>query len=196
MAIRSGMTNLIDQFLSLVDDSDNSIFTTQRAQDILDRYRADFYQEPLHCTQQQIGGGGLGSVAYFVYTSVRNHLEGTASGTVAFRLYDSLGTVLTSGYTFDEQNGIIRFTADQAGSVRYLDGRSFDLYGAVAQGWRERAGKLVGNYDFRVEGRQYSRSQYFQHCREMASYYDSMRSGGSGWDYASSSGVIERGDMI
>lgn len=194
MTVRSGMTSLIDQFAALVNDTDFASFTSQRAQDILDRHRVDFYQEPLLYTAQQIA---VGSVAYHVYTSTHRNIEGTASGTVAFRLYDSLGTAIASGYTLDETNGIVRFTADQRGSIRYLDARAYDLYGAVADGWRERAGQLTGNYDFRVEGRSYSRSQWFEHCTKMASYYDSLRkNSGGGWGINSTGGVIERGDMI
>jgi hypothetical protein len=191
MAARSGMTNLISRFRSLVDDAGTAAFTDDRAQAILDGERFDFYQEPLAVTAQQVAAG---SVAYHVYTSQYQNLEGTASGTVAFRLYDSLGTVITSGYTFDDQLGRFTFTASQAGSARYLDGRSYDLYGAAAAGWRERAGQQADGYDFRVEGRQFSRSQWFEHCMKMATFYDGQRTSQGRW--GSTVGVIERSDMI
>jgi hypothetical protein len=186
------MTNLLEQFAAMVADTEFSSFTTQRAQDILDRHRLDVYQEPLSWTAQQVA---TGSVVYHVFTSQHRNLEGTASGTVAFRLYDSQGTAVTTGYTLDESNGIVRFTANQGGSARYIDARSYDLYGAVADGWRERAGQQAGGYDFRVEGRSYNRSQWFEHCMSMAAQYDSLKTGASGWGYTTSRGVIERGDM-
>lgn len=191
MAARSGMTNLISRWRRLVDDTGTVAFSDDRAQEILDGERFDFYQEPLTVQAQQVAAG---SVAYHVYTSIHHNLEGTASGTVAFRLYDSLGTVITSGYTFDDQLGRFVFTANQAGSARYLDGRSYDLNGAAAAGWRERAGMQADAYDFRVEGRQYSRSQWFKHCMDMAQYYESLRSNQAQW--GSWAGVIERSDMI
>lgn len=184
MAARSGMADLINQFRSLVDDAGTVSFTDDRAQQILDAHRIDFYQLPLAVTPQQVA---LGSVTYQVYTATYGNLEGTASGTVAFRLYDSSGAVISSGYTLDAQRGVFTFSANQAGSARYLDGRSYDLYGAAADGWRERAGKQSGSFDFRVEGRAYSRSQWFAHCAEMAKYYESMA--------RPSQAVMERGDM-
>lgn len=191
MAARAGMTNLIARWRRMVSDTGTVAFTDDRAQEILDGERLDFYQEPLTVTPQQVASG---SVGYHVYTAPFRNLEGTASGTVAFRLYDSLGTVITSGYTLDEQNGRFVFTASQAGSARYLDGRSYDIYGAAADGWRERAGMQAEGYDFRVEGRQYSRSQWFKHCLEMAEYYEGLRNNQGAW--GSTTGVIERGDMV
>ena len=184
MTIRGGMIDLVTQFRLLVNDSAATSFTDDRVQQILDRHRSGFYREPLVVTAQQIGAG---TVAYYVYQSSRRYLEGTASGTVYFRLYDSLGSVIASGYALDADAGMVTFTADQAGSARYLDGRAFDLYAAAADGWREKAAAQASGYDFRVEGRQYSRSQWFKHCMEMAAHFDSM----GGFAQA----TIERGDM-
>lgn len=122
------------------------------------------------------------------------NLEGTASGTVAFRLYDSLGTVITTGFTFDDQNARLYFTANQAGSARYLDGRSFDIFGAAADAWREAAGLQSEKYDFRVEGRAFTRSQWFEHCMSLAMYYESKRTNLQQW--STMFGVIERSDML
>lgn len=167
MAARSGMSSLIAQFRSMVDDAGTASFTDDRAQEILDNNRLDLYQVPLVVTPLQ----AVGTVMYTVFESAYNNLEGTASGTVAFRLYDSLGSVITSGYTADMQRGRFTFTASQAGSARYIDCRSYDLNGAAADGWREKAAQQADGYDFRVEGRQFSRSQWFDHCIKLASYY-------------------------
>lgn len=184
MATRSGMGQLELQLLSMIDDLDGTVFPYGRVQEIMDNHRIDFYQQPLVVTPQQVAAG---TVAYHVYTCAYGNLEGTASGTAAFRLYDSHGSVITSGYTADMQRGVFTFTADQAGSARYVDGRSYDLNGAAADCWRERAAKQSGGYDFRVEGRQYNRSQWFAHCQQMARMYANRA--------RPSTAVIERGDM-
>lgn len=171
MAVRSGMTNLISRWRSMVNDGSADAFDDERAQQILDGHRYDFYQEPLSVHPVQVAAG---SVQYRVYTSEYRNLEGTASGTDAFRLYDSLGSAVTGTVTYDLLLGRFTFTSDQRGSARYLDARSFDLNGAAADAWRERAGQVSGNYDFRVEGRQFTRSQWFAHCMGMAAHYDSM----------------------
>lgn len=183
MSARSGMTTLINQFRSLVGNAGTAVFTEDRVQEILDNHRIEFYQNQLIITPQEVNN----TVVYKVYNSQYTNLEGTASGSVAFRLYDANGSAITNGFTFDAQRGTFTFDTNQAGSVRYLDSRSYDLYGAVADGWREYAGQLANHYDFRVEGRAYNRSQLFTHCAEMASYYDSLAK--------PSSAVIERGDF-
>lgn len=167
----------------MVDDGGTVVFTDDRAQQILDNHRIDFYQQPLMATPQQVSGVAV----YTVYTGPYNNLEGTASGTVAFRLYDSAGSVITSGYTADMQRGVFTFTANQAGSARYIDARSYDLNGAAAEGWRQRAAEQASGYDFRVEGRQFSRAQWFAHCRQMAAMYSSQAH--------TATATIERGDM-
>lgn len=192
MALRLGMYDIIDRWRASVNDADSSCyaFTDERVQSILDNRRSDFFKEPLVVTSQQIA---LGTVEYHVYMSRNRNLEGTASGSVAFRLYDSSGTAIASGFTFDAINGRFDFTANQAGSARYFDGRAYDLNGAIADGWRERAGMQASGYDFRVEGRQYSRSQWFDHCMTMAESYDSKSTGSTKWG-SDTVGNIERGD--
>jgi len=184
------MQYLVTRFRSSVNDLTYDAFADDRVQDILDARRSDFFQSPLTVVSQQIA---LGTVEYHVYTARYRYLEGTASGTVAFRLYDSSGSAIASGFTLDASNGRFDFTANQAGSARYLDGRSYDLNGAIADGWRERAGQQSGAYDFRVEGRQYSRSQWFEHCMKMADSFDAKAMGSSSW--GSGFGAIERSDQ-
>lgn len=188
MTARSGMTELVSRFRYGVNDSGTAYFQDDRIQQILDSHRTDFYQEPLVVSSQQIA---LGTVVYTVYTSHYRNIEGTASGTAVFRLYDSSGSVISSGYTFDAINGRFDFTADQFGSARYLNGRTYDINGAVADGWREMAGIQSGAYDFRVEGRQYTRSQWFDHCMKMAEMWESKSTGSGAWG---SVGTIERSD--
>lgn len=184
MAIRSGMADLVTLFRAMVDDTLLEVFTSDRCQEILDGYRTDFYQHPLKVTPQQISG----SVIYKVYMSSYGHLEGADSGTTAFRLYNSVGTAVDAAdYTADYIRGIFTFAADTGGTAYYLDGRSFDMNRAAAAGWRERASKLAGDFDFGADGSTFKRSQWFQHCMQMAAYYE--RQGGMAQTF------LYRGDM-
>jgi len=171
MAARSGMTTIISQWRDMVGAVGTATISDDRAQQILDDHRFDFWQDALTVTPLQVAAG---SVVYKIYSSPYNNLEGTASGTVAYRLYDSNGTAVTPD-TLDMQRGVFRFNADQSGSARYLDGRSFDLNGAAATGWRDLAGQYSGYYDFQQEGRRFSRSQWFDHCQQMARSFDAQR---------------------
>lgn len=191
MSARTGMSELIGLFRNGVADTGTVYFTDDRAQQILDARRLDFWQDPLTPVTAQVA---VGSVEYKVYLSRYRYLEGTADASY-FRLFDGNGTAITTGFTFDAVNGRFDFTANQVGSARYLDGRSYDLYGAIADGWREMAGLQSGAYDFKVEGRSYTRSQWFAHCTQMAEYFDAKSSGGRGTFGSDAVGTIERGDM-
>ena len=173
MAARSGMSALISQWRAMCGGVGTATISDDRAQQILDNARYDFWQEPLQVQPLTIAAG---SVVYKVYNSPYQNLEGTASGTVAYRLYDSNGTAWTPD-SLDMQRGVFRFNADQSGSARYLDGRSFDLDGAAAEGWRDLSGLYSSYYDFQQEGRRFSRSQWFDHCRSMAMSFDSRGKG-------------------
>lgn len=45
---------------------------------------------------------------------------------------------------------------------------AWDLFGAAAEGWRLKAGKIAGGYDFAMEGASWSRSQAYEHAIQMA----------------------------
>jgi hypothetical protein len=191
MAARAGLVTLISQWRSMIGGAGTATVSDDRAQQILDSHRLDFWQEPLAVQPLSIPGGALGSVVYTTFLCKFNNLEGTASGTVAFRLYDSMGSA-QSPSTYDMQNGIFIFSADQMGSARYIDGRSYDLNGAAADGWRDLAGNYSSLYDFRQEGRQFSRSQWFKHCLDMADYFDGKKRMGYG---SGGVAIVERGDF-
>lgn len=164
---RDGMGNLISRWRRMVDDAGTAIWSNDQAQAILDNHRQDFYQVALDVTPRQIAAG---TVHYTVYSTpgVLKNLEEEPSGSAAWRLYDSTGaTIGTANYTADYANGIVRFSADQAGSARYLDGRAYDLHGAAAEGWEERAGLQSGRYSFEDAGGRFDRSDYFEHCQKM-----------------------------
>ena len=172
MPARSGMSNLISRWRRLVDDAGSSTWTDDQAQQLLDMNRIDFWQEPLTVVPLESGG----SVIYTVYQSEYMNLEEATSGTSAWRVYDSNGTVVgTATYSVDYIRGIITFTADQGGSARYLDGRSYDLNGAAADAWRERAASQANDYDFQADGARFSRGQWFDHCMSIADRYDMLR---------------------
>ena len=48
---------------------------------------------------------------------------------------------------------------------------TYDLNRAAVEGWRWKAAKLIGAYDFQADGASYSRSQMLAHCEKMAAQY-------------------------
>jgi len=176
----------------MVNDSGTVYFTDERAEDILDRNRLDFYGLSLDPQSRQVDG----SVWYTVYRGQYGFLEGSASGTTAFRLQDSNGTAITSGYTADYRLAVFTFDADQKGSARYLDGRAYDLNGAAADGWRELMGVSADAYNFSVENRSFSRSDWFKHCSDMALFYERQRTNVTLDGYNNNWHEYERGDYL
>ena len=64
-------------------------------------------------------------------------------------------------------------TADSAGRVPTDTDwvPTYDLNRAACEGWRWKAGKLAGAYDFQADGASYNRSQMLAHCEKMAAQY-------------------------
>lgn len=170
MAARSGMANLILRWRRMVADASLGIWTDDQAQSILDMHRVQLWQVSLDI-QAQLSASG--EVIYTLYQAPRGNLEEQASGTAAWRLFDSLGaTIGTASYSADYINGLLTFTADQHGSARYIDARAYDLNAAAADAWRERAALQASQYNFATDGQSFSRAQFFDHCEKMAEHYD------------------------
>lgn len=169
MAIRSGMTDLVSQFRSYIQESGTAIFSDDRIQQILDSNSNYIYQSLLQPIPQRYNG----SIIYQDYLASHSWLEGTA--TTSNKVYNSNGTVVTN-YTADFINGKFSFTANTLGTAYYLDGRSFNFFKAVSEGWKEKAAYYATQFDFSVEGRSFSKSQIIKSCQEMAKQYSSMSS--------------------
>lgn len=165
---RAGMSDLITRWRRMVDDQGTAVWTADEAQEILDTFRTDIYAQELTPAPQHIGG----TTQYKVHLSGFENLEAAASGTAAFRLFDANGSAIPSGYTADYLRGIFTFAADQRGSVRYVDARSYDIDAAAAAGWREWMASKAQLYRFSADGASYNRNEWFDHCTQMADYYD------------------------
>ena len=80
----------------------------------------------------------------------------------------------SSLYSVDYLRGEVIFSADTTGSAVYLYGRSYDLYAAAANVWRFKAANAAKKFDFSTDNHSFKRSQYMQHCKEMAQFYESQ----------------------
>ena len=58
-------------------------------------------------------------------------------------------------------------------------GSSWDTNAAAAEGWRWKAAKVAGKYDFAIDNQDSRQSQAFEQCLAMAEYFDGLASGGS-----------------
>lgn len=165
---RDGMADLISRWRRMVDDQGTAVWSADEAQELLDTFRTDIYAHELTPAPQHIGG----TTQYKVHMSSFENLETASSGTAAFRLFDANGSAISSGFTADYLRGIFTFAADQRGSARYVDARSYDIDAAAAAGWREWMASKAQLYRFSADGASYNRNEWFDHCVQMADYYD------------------------
>lgn len=174
---RAGMSYLVERWRRYVNDTAGSVWSDTEAVAILDQYRNDLWGRELDVREQRQSG----SIVYKKYLVGCSDLETFASGTAAWNLYDANGSAIgTANYTADYARGIVSFTADQKGSARYVDARSYDVHGAAAQGWRELAGAKASLYRFSADGASYDRNQWYDHCWQMAAQYDKLATSGAG----------------
>lgn len=84
--------------------------------------------------------------------------------------------VLLAGYPRDPGRTVLD------GTVRWEDfgtewSPTFDLDAAAARGWRLKAGKAAGRFDFAEDGQQFTRSQIMAHCSAMAATFETGSAG-------------------
>ena len=173
MAARSGMSDLITQVrqLAAIGRDDYTIgvatyWSDDHVQDILDRTRVEIWDESAAKVPQVNSGG---TTVYTEYRIPFQWLEQTTGGTAIFYLSDSTGARIgTADYSVDYASGRITFGANQAGSVRYVTARSYDVYEAAAMVWESKAAHVADRFDFDADGASFKASQMVAHYQRMA----------------------------
>lgn len=175
---RSGMLDLITELRSMTEATPgdysiagNPYWTDAQLQDVLDINRRDVVWEALQSYPYHIAGGSL---SYKDYRSAYGFYEATTGGTEIFTVQDSTGAYVAAGsYTPDYRRGVVLFGANQAGTAYYLTGRSYDLHAAAAAVWRRKAAHVApSSFDFSTDNHSISRSQVYNHCLEMAEFFE------------------------
>lgn len=172
---RTGMTALISRWRQLVDDKGTATWSNDEAQVILDQCRRDWWNTPL----TPLPNYASGTATYLNYKAPAGNLELETSGTTVWYVFNGSGTTYgTADYTLDGVTGVLTFSADQKGSARYFNGRSYDLNRAAAMGWEQKASLTSAYYDFQADGGKFSRSQWFDHCMALKAQYEAQADGG------------------
>ncbi len=175
MTARTGMANLILQLRNMTSSgtADYTVdgvdyWTEDQLEDVLDRHRTNLHRVPLVVQDDNVGG----SVVYHDYFVGHNNLEEESSGTAAWQLENSAGSVSgTANWTANYDVGHIRFTNNQKGTAYYLTARTFDLNKSAVEVWRAKAASVHSYFDYATDGQRLTRSQWFEHCISMADYY-------------------------
>jgi hypothetical protein len=158
-----GMTGAGESEYSTVNED---FFSDDVLQRTLDAHRLNVYQEPIYPAQ------GFQGTSY-EYQSQWDNYEQSSGGTAIFYLEDGTGAKVSSAlYSVDYLNGHITFTANTAGALYYLTGRSYDLNAAAAEVWRQKASQsAVSQFDWSTDNMSVKRSQVQANYQNQADYY-------------------------
>jgi hypothetical protein len=173
MAARAGMADLITQVRQLAScgsadysASGSTFWTDDQLQAHLDRVRTEVWEESLTVVPLVNSGG---TTTYTDYRMPYQWLEQTTGGTAVFIIQEPDGTRIgTASYSVDYTNGRVTFGADQAGSVRYVTARSYDVYEAAARVWESKAAHVADRFDFTADGASFRASQLVTQYNNMA----------------------------
>ena len=97
----------------------------------------------------------------------------SGGGSATFYLENAAGSVIgTANYTADYNRGYVSFSADQAGSVHYLYASTYDVAGAAAEIWRQKAGDYATAVNFSTDNHRVDRGAIIANALKMADYYE------------------------
>lgn len=170
---RTGMADLIMQVRQLAacgtadyTAAGTAWWSDDQIQTHLDRVRTELWDEATAVVPTVNSGG---TTVYTEYRVAYPYLEATDGGTAVFYLTEADGTRIgTASYAVDYDGGRVTFGADQAGSVRYVTARSYDIYEAAARVWESKAAHVADRFDFSADGASFKASQLTAQYREMA----------------------------
>jgi hypothetical protein len=149
-----------------------SYWSDDHLQTVLDRNRVDLYRSDT----EPISSYNNGTVEYKLYNIGYGHLE---QGTDYFEIENSAGTTVgTANYTPDYNTGLVTFTADQGGTAYLFTGRSYDIYKAAAEIWRQKGAYFATQFDISSDNHSMRRSQIMKQCIDMASFYEAKATTG------------------
>jgi len=164
------MGNLILRLRRMADDAGTAVWDNDMLQTVLDEHKLHVWHEPLEMERADTSAS---TYEYKRFHSRWGDLEEDTSGTAYFQVQDSAGAQRgTATYTADYVRGMLMMAADQEGTALYLTGWSYDLNGAAADLWRERAAKTSSYYDVWMGEHRLSRNQWTKQCLEMAHEFE------------------------
>jgi hypothetical protein len=177
---RTGMTTLIGQLRQLTNagTADATINTTTY-------YSDDHLQTELDRTQRTYRRIALRSVPtltngayeyydYLIPIEIGYAFEEAATDS-GWAVKDGTGATLgTALYAVNYTARKLTFSADQHGSIHYLDARSYDLNRAAAAVWRHKAGFASANVNWQSDNHRIEAAQELQHCLRMADTFDAL----------------------
>lgn len=178
MTARAGMATLISDLRqkSNAGTADYTLagvayWTDTQLQTELDKQQQQWFHERLDSQPVLIDG----TYTYYDYCVPDYMLGGLEENAAAsgWCVRDSAGgSVNASSYSVNYQARRVTFSANQQGSVYYLDARTYNVNAAAAAVWRMKASAVASNVDWQSDNHRVSSSQEAANCLRMADYYD------------------------
>lgn len=172
MPARLGLMPLIAHLRALcaVGEADLTVgaityWTDELLQAELDATRRTFYNAPLIALPQFVDG----SYRYYEYAfpaALGTWIEEAAAES-GFAVRDARGIALSAGFSVNYRARRIVFESDQHGAAYTLDARSYDLYGAAARVWEQKAAFAAARVDW-SGAHGLKSSQEYAHCAAQA----------------------------
>lgn len=158
--VRPGMPNLISRVRGLISDpaGSNQVFTDEEYQDALDPTREEVRYARLEPLESRAPGG---AVTYLIFRAPHGDWEEDE------QLVDGSYNVLTPSEA-DRVNGRWTFASEPTGAVVLLVGKTYDLNAAAAEMLVRWSATQKFEYTFSPGKGNYTRSQKFQQCMQMA----------------------------
>lgn len=180
MTARAGMTTLISDLRQKANagTADYTLagtpyWTETQLQTELDKQQRQWYHERLD-SQPVLTNSAYAYYDYCVPEYMMGGLEENAADS-GWCVRDSAGgSVNPSNYSVNYQARRVTFTANQAGSVYYLDARTYNVNAAAAAVWRMKASAVASGVDWQSDNMRVSGSQEYANCLRMADYYDAQ----------------------
>jgi hypothetical protein len=180
MAIRDGMTNLVNRLRALSNAGTAqyaagtiTYWTDDHLQATLDRHQTWVVEEQLTWIPQTLAGG---TVNYLTAVQAYKDLEEAESGTARWQVRTTTGTAEgTANYTADYEQGRITWSSDQGGTAYMLaTGYSYDLYAAAVDVLEHKLAYIDLWYDFEADNQTFDRSQIKDNIEGLITRYKSQ----------------------
>lgn len=181
MTARAGMADILLQLRAATnagsaDTTVNGVayWTDDQLQAELDRYQTYWRTQQLEALPVTSTGGTLQYFDFLIPEKLGKHIEQNQTGS-GWVIRDSMwNSVGTAQYSVNYDARRITFGSDTRGTAYYLDARSYDLNQTAASVWKRKASMAYQDVDWSSDNHTIKASQEYQHCLDMAAYFESQ----------------------
>lgn len=181
--VRDGMVNAIVELRRLTNANvgdtqilDETYWTDEQLQDILDEYSTEYHHIPLRATQKVVLNNTLEYYDYYWPTEVGMWIE-TPDTSGVFYVQNSVGANQAFGtaYTVDYRRRKISFVSNTTGGTFYLTCRAFDMNAAAAAVWLAKASHRAHFISVTLDNHRMEEDGEWRQCMDMYRAYSAKR---------------------